>query len=101
MGSVKDLYINSFYCIYAVTYVAGALLYFTEDGTSTEVLNTEGVPLKKILYHEHKDSLIVMTEDLNVGHFQVNPNGQVTEIMKVRTPEVLYGEIVPSKPCHS
>jgi len=101
LGCVKDLYINSLYCIYAVTYVAGALLYFTEDGTSTEVLNTEGVPLKKILYHEHKDSLIVMTEDLNVGQFQVNPNGQVTEIMKVRTPEVLYNETVPSKPYHS
>ena len=101
MGCEKDLYINSVYCIYSVTFVAGALLYFTEDGASTEVLNTEGVPLKKILYHEHKDNLIVMTEDLNVGQFQVNPSGQVTEIMKVRTPEVLYIEIVPSRPCHS
>lgn len=88
MVSERDLYIYSLYCIYTVMYVAGALFYFTEDGTCTEVLNTEGVPLKKILYHEHKDNLIVMTEDLNVGQFHVNPNGQVTEIMKVRTPEV-------------
>lgn len=101
MGFVKDLYINSLYCICTVTYVAGALFYFTEDGTCTEILNTEGVPLKKILYHEHKDNLIVMTEDLNVGQFQVNPNGQVTEIMKVRTSEDLYIEIVHSRPCHS
>lgn len=98
---MNELYINSIYCIYVVTYVAGALLFFTEDGTFTEVLNTEGMPLKKILYHEHKDNLIVMTEDLNVGQFQVNPNGQVTEIMKVRTPEVLYIETVPSRPRHS
>lgn len=97
---MNGLYINRLYCIYAVMYVAGALIYSTEDGTCTEVLNTEGVPLKKILYHEYKDNLIVMTEDLNVGQFQVNPNGQVTEIMKVRTPDVVYIEIVPSGPCH-
>lgn len=98
MSSAKELYIYSLYFIYTVMFVAGALFYFTEDGACTEILNTEGVPLKKILYHEHKDNLIVMTEDLNVGQFQVNPNGQVTEIMKVRTPEVLYIEIVPSRP---
>jgi hypothetical protein len=98
---VENLYIDRLYCIYTVTYLAGALFYFTEDGICTEVLNTEGVPLKKILYHEHKDNLIVMTEDLNVGQFQVNPNGQVTEIMKVRTLDVLYVEIVSSRLCHS
>jgi len=98
LSSAKELYIYSLYFIYTVMFVAGALFYFTEDGACTEILNTEGVPLKKILYHEHKDNLIVMTEDLNVGQFQVNPNGQVTEIMKVRTPEVLYIEIVPSRP---
>jgi hypothetical protein len=66
-------------------YLAGRLLYFTEEGTCIEVLNTEGVPLKKILYHEHKDDLIIMTEDLNVGQFQVNHSGKVKETMKVRT----------------
>lgn len=101
MGSAEDLHIDGLYCIYTVTYLAGALFYFTEDGTCTEVLNTEGVPLKKILYHEHKDNLIVMTEDLNVGQFQVNSNGQVTEIMKVSPPDILYIEMVPSRLCHS
>ncbi|XP_069684990.1 intraflagellar transport protein 140 homolog [Periplaneta americana] len=70
-------------CFY-VGALSGALFYFSETGTCTEILNTEGTILKKILYHEHKDNLIVMTEDLNVGQFQVNPNGQVTEIMKVK-----------------
>jgi hypothetical protein len=65
--------------------VAGILFYFNEEGGITEVLNTEGTLLKKILYHEYKDNLVVMTEDLNVGQFQVNSSGQVTEIMKVGT----------------
>jgi hypothetical protein len=69
------------------------LFYFTEEGTCTKVLNTEGVPLKKILYHEHKDDLIVMTEDLNVGQFQVNHSGKVTETMKVRTPDIFCVDI--------
>lgn len=98
---MKVVHIDRPYCIYTLHYIAGALFYFTEDGTYTEVLNTEGVPLKKILYHEHKDNLIVMIEDLNVGQFQVNPNGQVTEIMKARTPDILYVETVSSTLCHS
>ncbi|XP_021936986.1 intraflagellar transport protein 140 homolog isoform X3 [Zootermopsis nevadensis] len=64
--------------------ISGTLFYCTEEGTCTEVLNTEGALLKKLLYHEHKDNLIVMTEDLNVGQFQVNPSGQLIELMKVK-----------------
>lgn len=86
MGSRKDpsWFTNSGFILFTFSYyLAGGLFYFTEEGTCTEVLNTEGVPLKKILYHEHKDDLIVMTEDLNVGQFQVNHSGKVTETMKV------------------
>jgi hypothetical protein len=69
-------------------------LYFTEEGTCTEVLNTEGVPLKKILYHEHKDDLIIMTEDLNVDQFEVNHSGKVKETMEVRTPYIVCIQVI-------
>jgi hypothetical protein len=75
------------------------LFYFTEEGTCTEVLNTEGALLKKILYHEHKDNLIVMTEDLNVGQFQVNPNGQLMELMKVRMAGIIVYHISQAISC--
>jgi hypothetical protein len=97
------LFTNRGFIIFTLCHhLVGAVFYFTEEGTCTEVLNTEGALLKKILYHEHKDNLIVMTEDLNVGQFQVSHSGQVTEVMKVRTPDIFCAQITSySIVCHS
>ncbi|KAK7788798.1 hypothetical protein R5R35_010909 [Gryllus longicercus] len=64
--------------------VSGIIYYITEDGSVTEVLNLEGILLKKMLYREGKDNLIVMTEGLSVGQFAVDAKGNLTEIMKVK-----------------
>nr|CAD7588438.1 unnamed protein product [Timema genevievae] len=70
-------------CFY-VSSITGVLFYFNEEGTCTEVLNTDGSMLKKLLFHERKDCLIVMTEGLNIGQFNVDSKGNLSEVMKVK-----------------
>ncbi|XP_063235193.1 intraflagellar transport protein 140 homolog [Bacillus rossius redtenbacheri] len=70
-------------CFY-VSSVSGMLYYVSEEGSCAEVLNTDGSVFRRLLYHERKDCLVVMTEGLNVGQFSVDAKGQLTEVMKVK-----------------
>ncbi|XP_050592532.1 intraflagellar transport protein 140 homolog isoform X2 [Bombus affinis] len=62
------------------------LIYFVDNqGQCTEILNTNGAALQFLLHHQTRDSLIVMTEGLNIAHFQTDPiTGRLTELTKVR-----------------
>lgn len=61
------------------------LIYFVDNqGQCTEILNTNGAALQFLLHHPTRDSLVVMTEGLNIAHFQTDPiTGRLTELTKV------------------
>ncbi|CAK9817048.1 Intraflagellar transport protein 140 homolog [Anthophora quadrimaculata] len=63
----------------------GVIYFVDNQGQCTEILNTNGAALQFLLHHQTRDSLIVMTEGLNIGHFQADPiTGRLTELTKVK-----------------
>ncbi|XP_012271619.1 intraflagellar transport protein 140 homolog [Orussus abietinus] len=65
--------------------VSGSIYFVDSQGQCIEVLNTEGASVRSLLYHCHRDSLVVMTEGPNIGHFQIDPTtGRLTELTKVK-----------------
>ncbi|XP_018367510.1 PREDICTED: intraflagellar transport protein 140 homolog isoform X1 [Trachymyrmex cornetzi] len=62
------------------------IIYFVDvQGQCKEVLSTDGAVLHCLLYHQNRDSIIVMTEGLNIGHFQADSiTGELTELTKVK-----------------
>lgn len=63
---------------------SGVIFFVDNQGQCTEILNTNGAAIQLILHHQTRDSLIVMTEGLNIGHFQTDPiTGRLTELTKV------------------
>ncbi|KAF3422708.1 hypothetical protein E2986_01971 [Frieseomelitta varia] len=64
---------------------SGVIYFVDNQGQCTEVLNTNGATLQFLLHHQTRDSLVVMTEGLNIGHFQTDPiTGRLTELTKVK-----------------
>ncbi|XP_035743577.1 intraflagellar transport protein 140 homolog [Vespa mandarinia] len=65
---------------------SNGIIYFIDaQGQCMEVLNTDGVTLHFLLHHQIRDSIIIMTEGLNIGYYQTDPiTGQLTEITKVK-----------------
>ncbi|KAL0114439.1 hypothetical protein PUN28_011594 [Cardiocondyla obscurior] len=65
--------------------INGIVYYIDAQGQCKEVLNTDGAALHCLLYHQTRDSIIVMTEGLNIGHFQADSiSGELTELTKVK-----------------
>lgn len=72
--------------VFYIGTVNGVIYFIDAQGQCKEVLNTDGATLQCLLYHQIRDSIIIMTEGLNIGHFQVNPiSGELTELTKVYT----------------
>lgn len=65
---------------------ATGIIYFVDSqGQCKEVLSTDDATLYCLLYHQTRDSIIIMTEGLNIGHFQADSiNGELTELTKVK-----------------
>lgn len=71
---------HSFY----IDTVNGIIYFVDVQGQCKEVLSTDGAVLHCLLYHQNRDSIIVMTEGLNIGHFQADSiTGELTELTKV------------------
>lgn len=62
----------------------GTIYFVDAQGQCKEVLNTDGAALHCLLHHQTRDSIIVLTEGLNIGHFQADQvTGELTELTKV------------------
>lgn len=64
---------------------SNGIIYFVDSqGQCKEVLSTEGAALYCLMHHQTRDSVIIMTEGLNIGHFQADPiSGELSELTKV------------------
>ncbi|XP_015439170.1 PREDICTED: intraflagellar transport protein 140 homolog [Dufourea novaeangliae] len=64
---------------------SGVIYFVDNQGQCTEVFSTSGVALQFLLHHQTRDSIIIMTDGLNVGHFQTDPiTGRLSELTKVK-----------------
>ncbi|KYM98003.1 PREDICTED: intraflagellar transport protein 140 homolog [Cyphomyrmex costatus] len=65
--------------------ISGIIYFVDSQGQCKEVLSTDGAIVHCLLYHQTRDSIIVMTEGLNIGHFQADSiTGELTELTKVK-----------------
>lgn len=63
----------------------GVIYFVDNQGQCTEVLSMSGAALQFLLHHQTRDSIIIMTEGLNIGHFQTDPlTGRLSELTKVK-----------------
>jgi hypothetical protein len=61
----------------------GAIYYCNEDGQVVEVCN-EHSPIKKMLFHSAKCQLAVLTDNLGLSHYNVQPDGQLSEVTRLK-----------------
>uniref|UniRef100_A0A182S5V1 Uncharacterized protein n=1 Tax=Anopheles maculatus TaxID=74869 RepID=A0A182S5V1_9DIPT len=80
------------YCFYACTQ-AGILYYINQTGTCTEIVRGDSIPIMQILWHPKQDSIVILMEDITIGHYEVDTNGQITELDRVK----LSGKVSGSK----
>ncbi|XP_050099800.1 intraflagellar transport protein 140 homolog [Anopheles aquasalis] len=80
------------YCFYACTQT-GVLYYINQTGTCTEIVRGDSVPIMQILWHPKQDSIVILMEDITIGHYEVDGNGQITELDRVK----LSGKVAGSK----
>ncbi|XP_058813913.1 intraflagellar transport protein 140 homolog [Topomyia yanbarensis] len=71
------------YCFYACTQ-AGFLYYINQQGTCTEIVRGDSIPIIQILWHPKQDSIVLLLEDITIGHYEVDGNGQITELDRVK-----------------
>lgn len=63
----------------------GNIYYIDAPGQCTEVLNIGEMNILCMLHHQTRDSIVILTEGLNIGHFQAEPTtGRLTEITRVK-----------------
>uniref|UniRef100_A0A182RYS9 WD_REPEATS_REGION domain-containing protein n=1 Tax=Anopheles funestus TaxID=62324 RepID=A0A182RYS9_ANOFN len=80
------------YCFYACTQ-AGILYYINQTGTCTEIVRGDSIPIMQILWHPKQDSIVILMEDITIGHYEVDTNGQISELDRVK----LSGKVSGSK----
>lgn len=62
---------------------SGIIYFLNENGSCMEVLQAEGA-IKTLLHHVSSDVLIVVTENMVIGQFQIDNDGTLSEISKVK-----------------
>lgn len=60
----------------------GVLYHVSDSGNCVEVLQADG-GIKRLLHHESRNLLVVITEGMVLGQFSVALDGSVTEVNKV------------------
>ena len=67
----------------------GVVYLIDESGSCSQVIQADG-PIKKILYNEQRNILVVITQFLMLGQYSVGSDGKTTEITKVGISVVFF-----------
>ena len=63
---------------------ASGIIYFLNDnGSCMEVLQADGA-VKYLLHYAAKDLLIVITESMVIGQFQMDEDGSIAELSRIK-----------------
>ena len=61
---------------------ASGIIYFLNDnGSCMEVLQADGA-VKYLLHYAHNDLIIVITENMVIGQFQMDEDGSISEVSR-------------------
>ncbi|PIK61717.1 putative intraflagellar transport protein [Apostichopus japonicus] len=61
----------------------GRIYFIKDSGSFSEVGSVEG-EVKKLLYNEHRNVLVVITKGMLLSQYSVSADGKLTEMMKVK-----------------
>ncbi|XP_023246567.1 intraflagellar transport protein 140 homolog [Copidosoma floridanum] len=65
--------------------VNGVIYYVDSTGQCVQMLTMDASALHCLLHHQTRDSIVVMSEGLHIGHFKSDPvTGRLTELTKVK-----------------
>ena len=62
---------------------SGIIYFLNENGSCMEVLQADGA-VKYLLHYSLNDLIIVITESMVIGQFQMDPDGSLTEVSKIK-----------------
>uniref|UniRef100_T1IR84 Uncharacterized protein n=1 Tax=Strigamia maritima TaxID=126957 RepID=T1IR84_STRMM len=68
---------------YFAASTSGIIYYVNTNGSTTDVCQLD-VGIKKLMFHEDRDLMVVITENLILYQFQVSPDGDLEEVSKVK-----------------
>uniref|UniRef100_A0A336M4N6 CSON011732 protein n=1 Tax=Culicoides sonorensis TaxID=179676 RepID=A0A336M4N6_CULSO len=71
------------HCFFAGTQ-SGILYYINQGGTCTEVFKSDNSPITQILWHEKREAIVALLEDMSLVHFSVSPDGSLDEVDRVK-----------------
>lgn len=62
--------------------ISGRIYFIKDSGSFSEVGSVQG-EVKKLLYNEHRNVLVVITKGMLLSQYSVSADGKLTEMMKV------------------
>lgn len=71
------------HCFYVGTQ-SGVLYYVNQGGTCTEIYQSDNSPIIQIIWHPKRETIVTLMDDMTVGHFLVEANGNITELDRVK-----------------
>lgn len=71
------------HCFY-VGCQSGAVYYFNQSGTCTEVLRSDFAAVTQMLWHPKREVIVALMDDMSVGHYMVESSGVLTELERVK-----------------
>lgn len=71
------------HCFFAGTQ-SGILYYINQSGTCTEVFKSDNSPITQILWHEKREAIVALMEDMSLVHFSVSADGTLSDLDRVK-----------------
>ncbi|XP_063697892.1 intraflagellar transport protein 140 homolog [Culicoides brevitarsis] len=71
------------HCFFAGTQ-SGILYYINQGGTCTEVFKSDNSPITQILWHEKREAIVALMEDMSLVHFSVSADGTLNDVDRVK-----------------
>lgn len=71
------------HCFFAGTQ-SGILYYINQSGTCTEVFKSDSSPITQILWHEKREAIVALMEDMSLVHFSVSADGTLSDLDRVK-----------------
>ena len=68
---------------------SGIIYYLNENGSCMEVLQADGAG-KYLLHYAQSDLIIVITESMVIGQFQMDDDGSIAEVSRIKVSTILY-----------
>lgn len=76
------LFLKMNHSILLLVWISGTIYFLDDRGKCKKCYQLEN-PVKYLLYHESRDAIVVVTENLMLSQHSLQPDGEYSEISKV------------------